>query len=259
MQLGFAMLEAGTVNENNVIATYAKNVLDFVIGTLVAAAWGYWLATGQHALLVTGSAARDFFFYVCFQATAATIVSGAMAERTSVTAYLLISVLLSGGVYSVAVRCAWTDGGLLKALDPSFIDFAGSGVVHLVGGSAAIVGAWVVGPRERRFSAAHQAKFVPHNVPSVLGGTMLLWVGWYVRQPSSDATEPSPDAHHRLLPHLPRAHVAQTALAPPAVSSERGLPHRHRCRVAGVRRGSTRAHPQGYQASSSRPKLPTLQ
>jgi Amt family ammonium transporter len=187
MQLGFAMLEAGTVNEHNVIATYAKNLLDFLIGTVVAAAWGYALATGEHPLgsaFSEGEQHTSFFFYLCFQATAATIVSGAMAERTSVLAYLSLSVLLCGGVYSMAVRLAWSSDGWLQQLDPPLIDFAGSGVVHLVGGVAALVGAAVVGPRARRWEAAHASRFVPHNVPSVLGGVMLLWVGWCRRLPS---------------------------------------------------------------------------
>lgn len=182
MQLGFAMLEAGTVNEHNVIATFAKNILDFLVGTITAATFGYALANGAHPLLSEFQTRRhhiDFFFYLCFQATAATIVSGAMAERTSVAAYLVLSIFVSGGVYASAVRCAWTDDGVLATMNPPFHDFAGSGVVHLVGGMAAAVGAWVVGPRAQRWAPAHASKFVPHDVPSVMGGTMLLWVGWY--------------------------------------------------------------------------------
>ena len=120
------------------------------------------------------------------------------AERTSVLAYLLISVLVSGVIYSLAVRIAWADGGWLTRLDPPFVDFAGSGVVHLVGGSAALVGAAVVGPRHQRWERAHASKFVPHNVPSVMGGVMLLWVGWYgsgIHTVPKPPLGPVPSAH----------------------------------------------------------------
>eukprot|EP00966_Prymnesium_polylepis_P297530 6874144-Prymnesium_polylepis.2 len=176
MQLGFAMLEAGTVQEHNVIATYTKNLLDFIIGTVCALLFGYAIAYDTHAL--SRDVQRDaFFFYLCFQATAATIVSGAMAERTSVQGYLLVSLLVSGVQYALAVRFAWA-GGFLAERQPPFHDFAGSGVVHLLGGAAALAGAVMVGARNRRWSQA-STQFVPHNIPSVICGTILLWVGWY--------------------------------------------------------------------------------
>eukprot|EP00316_Scyphosphaera_apsteinii_P011547 CAMPEP_0119319740 /NCGR_PEP_ID=MMETSP1333-20130426/50209_1 /TAXON_ID=418940 /ORGANISM="Scyphosphaera apsteinii, Strain RCC1455" /LENGTH=697 /DNA_ID=CAMNT_0007326225 /DNA_START=167 /DNA_END=2260 /DNA_ORIENTATION=+ len=187
MQLGFAMLEAGTVREHNVIATYAKNVLDFVLGIFVSSAFGFAIAYGRHpmALKFDDSGHREYVFYVAFQATAATIVSGAMAERTGILAYALVACLTAGVVYSTGVRWTW-GGGWLHEL--GFHDFAGSGVVHLVGGSAAVVGAAVVGPRSGRWDAALAGTFVPHNIPSVMGGTLLLWVGWYSFNAGSTAS-----------------------------------------------------------------------
>ncbi|KAL1495739.1 hypothetical protein AB1Y20_016602 [Prymnesium parvum] len=171
MQLGFAMLEAGSVREQSVLATYMKNLLDLVLG--------YYIAYGVHPLgLGVVDAAfhhRSFFFYNMFQSAATTIVSGAMAERTSISGYSLVALLISGCVYALAVRLTWAGGWLQQG---GYHDFAGSGVVHTLGGAAALVGAAVVGPRRDRWSPGSHTLFAPHSVPSVLSGTLVLWVGW---------------------------------------------------------------------------------
>eukprot|EP00966_Prymnesium_polylepis_P028360 656450-Prymnesium_polylepis.1 len=202
MQLGFAQLEAGTVREHNVIATYAKNMLDFIVGTVAALAIGYFIAYDVHALLPVddgGPKPDAFFSYLCFQGTAATIVSGAMAERTGIVAYIVISAMLSCVQYALAVRMTWA-GGFLSQRQPPFHDFAGAGIVHLLGGVAALAGAAAVGPRNRRWvlSAAH---FSPHNIPSVICGTILLWVGWYGFNTGSTGGSESERGIKPLLSH----------------------------------------------------------
>ena len=195
MQVGFAMLESGSVRETNVIVMHAKNVLDLAVGTMVAALWGYYVAYGigpssfqgmsDEMLLENAKNHRDFwgaswhgfFFHCLYQANSATIVSGAMAERTGLRAYALLCILNCGCLYSLCVRFAWTEHGFLAA--HGFIDFAGSGVVHMLGGVVALVGSIVVGPRTNRWDAAYENDFVPSNVPKVLEGALFLWVGWY--------------------------------------------------------------------------------
>ena len=181
------MVESGAVREQNAIATYAKNVLDLTTGSLIAVLWGYQLAYDSGCPLRGGLDSADkisFFLYLTFQATAATIVSGAMAERTSLMGYLTISCWISGLVFPLATVWTW-GGGFLSTLDPPYHDFAGSGVVHVIGGATALVGAWAVGPRMNRWDPVFAADFVPHNVPSILAGMLFLWVGWYGFNPGS--------------------------------------------------------------------------
>lgn len=190
MQLGFAMLEAGIVREQNVVSTYAKNILDVTVGMLVSGMGGFSLAY-PHAptLLAVGGGDTSgvliaIFTHISFQITACTIVSGAMAERTRIEAYLLLSAVVSGLIYPLAVRMTW-GGGWLSTLDTPYIDYAGSGNVHIVGGTVALVGCVWVGSRQGRWDPMMQAQFVPHNVPSVINGTLMLWLGWYGFNPGS--------------------------------------------------------------------------
>lgn len=182
MQLGFAMLEAGSVRSHNAIATYAKNILDFVHGSVVAVILSYWIAYGIHPFDEgrndNGVMQRNFFHYLTFQATTATIVSGAMAERVRLSAYLAICTLISGFIFPFAVWCTWSDGWLVQ-LDPPFHDFAGSGVVHMVGGLSGLLGCVAIGARNGRWNVDTAGDFRPHNVMSVLSGVLILWVGWY--------------------------------------------------------------------------------
>ena len=100
-----------------------------------------------------------------------------MAERTGVWGYLIFSTMLSGVIFPLAVAWTW-GGGWLAQLEPGFSDFAGSGVVHMLGGVAALIGVMAVGPRSGRWEKSLADEFVPHNVPSSLGGLLILWMGW---------------------------------------------------------------------------------
>ena len=184
MQLGFAQLESGMCRPKNVIATYMKNIIDFVLGTFCTLLIGYSIAYPQTPLMEPIEAWK-FFFHLVFQATASTIVSGAMAERTDIRAYCLLTTVISGFIFSLSVRWTW-GGGWIAQLEPTFHDFAGSGVVHLLGGSAALAGATVIGPRIGRWETP--SEFAPHSVPQVLSGVLLLWVGWYGFNPGSTGT-----------------------------------------------------------------------
>jgi Amt family ammonium transporter len=191
MQLGFAQLEAGMCRPKNVVATYLKNITDFVLGTLCTLVFGFAIAYDQKPLYDTIDAWK-FFFHLVFQATASTIVSGAMAERMEILGYIVITMVLSGFIYAVSVRLTW-GGGLLTQMDPPFHDFAGSGVVHLLGGAAALAGTTMLGARKGRWQFPDH--FRCHSVPQVLSGVLLLWVGWYGFNPgSTGAMSTSTDA-----------------------------------------------------------------
>ena len=218
MQLGFAMLEAGTVRANNVVTTYSKNILDFVVGTLVALCFGYRISYDVDPLAIKldgserGDALPDrFLFHLAFQATAATILSGAMAERVRIGAYALLAALMAI-VYCVNVRLTW-GGGWLDQI--GFHDFAGTGIVHLSGGAASLAGCCVIGARMGRWDAAFRADFVPHNVPAVLGGTLLLFVGWFGFNPGSSLGMSS--TQHRLDASAAAMTTAVSASAAAAV------------------------------------------
>lgn len=184
MQIGFALLEAGYVRESNLVATYAKNILDFILGVVPAALWGFNLAYPEEDPIVdlTSSGGHgvklSYFSHVVFQSTAVTIVSGAMAERTRVLGYLLFAFYMSALVYPLCVRFTW-GGGFLATLDVPFHDFAGSGVVHLLGGCAALVGCCVVGSREGRWNPNKAANFLARDLSSIILGMLVLWFCWY--------------------------------------------------------------------------------
>jgi Amt family ammonium transporter len=134
----------------------------------------------------------SWIFQFAFAATAATIVSGAMAERTKFSAYLIYTACITGFVYPVVSHWAWDGNGWLTAFtdDPigtnGYIDFAGSGVVHAVGGTAALVGAILVGPRKGKFGPGKQVNAIPgHNISIAVLGMFILWFGWYGFNPGS--------------------------------------------------------------------------
>jgi len=196
MQLGFAMVETGFTRAKNAVNIIMKNLMDFSMGAI-----GYW-AVGF--ALMFGATTTGFFgtegfflsnwdmqdhwtlafwiFQTVFCATAATIVSGAMAERTNLKAYLLFSLVMTTIIYPIAGSWYWGSlfhgEGWIEAF--GFIDFAGSTVVHSVGGWAALAGAIVVGPRIGKFAKDGSARAIPgHNIPLATIGVFILWFGWY--------------------------------------------------------------------------------
>ncbi|MEZ5216130.1 MAG: ammonium transporter [Ilumatobacteraceae bacterium] len=135
------------------------------------------------------SEATTFFFQAVFAATAVTIASGAMAERTKFTSYLVFSVTMCAFIYPVVVHWTW-GGGLIAQMnigDAVYSDFAGSGVVHMAGGVAALMGALFLGPRIGKYDANGKPRAIPgHNIPFAILGVFILWVGWFGFNPGSE-------------------------------------------------------------------------
>ena len=198
MQAGFAFVESGFTRAKNAAHIMMKNMLDMSIGALSFWLIGFGIMFGatngifgmDHFLLSPDNATGDgqweytfWMFQVVFAATAATIVSGAMAERTRFAAYLVYSVVITALIYPVFGHWAW--GNLLLdqpswLADMGFIDFAGSTVVHSVGGWAALAGAIVVGPRLGKFGPDGKARPIPgHNMSMAALGVFILFLGWF--------------------------------------------------------------------------------
>ncbi|MDJ0720468.1 MAG: ammonium transporter [Desulfobacterales bacterium] len=206
MQAGFAMVEAGFTRAKNAVNILMKNLMDFSMGSLIYWAIGFGLMFGASATGWFGTSSfflADFspdgdpwvlafwMFQVVFAATAATIVSGAMAERTKFTGYLLYSIFVCGLIYPIFGSWAWGSlykgSGWLEAL--GFIDFAGSTVVHSVGGWAALAGAIVLGPRLGKYRSDGSMRPIPgHNMPLAALGVFILWLGWFGFNPGSTTT-----------------------------------------------------------------------
>ncbi len=190
MQAGFAMVEMGLTRAKNAGNIIMKNLMDFSAGAIFYWAIGWALMYGSDIgglfgfsdFFVKGDSIlyRDWMFQVVFAATAATIVSGAMAERTKFSAYLLYSVVISAVIYPISGHWIW-GGGWLSNL--GFHDFAGSTVVHSVGGWAALMGALALGPRIGKYVTSGKkitSKAIPgHNLPLASLGVFILWFGWY--------------------------------------------------------------------------------
>ena len=205
MQAGFAMIEAGFSRAKNVINILKKNLMDVSLGSLAFWAVGFGLMFGtsygwfgRDGFFLSGYEARtDTYSFLLFQtvfcATAATIVSGAMAERTRFASYLIYSVCITAFIYPVFGAWSWgslfagngwlegaTSGPLYILGLPPFIDFAGSTVVHSVGGWAALAGAMMLGPRVGKFgSDGHPRPILGHSMPLVILGGFVLWMGWF--------------------------------------------------------------------------------
>lgn len=183
MQVGFCALEAGFVRARNAINVAAKNLIDFCVAGAVFWAFGFQLMFGEAPELSSqgiGWAAAFFLFQLMFCGTATTIVSGAVAERIRYLGYVVVSAVLAGLMYPIAGGWAWAgaDGGpqgWLEAL--GFVDFAGSTVVHSIGGWVALAAVLVIGPRIGRFQGGGVAP-QPHSLPLAAIGAMLLWFGW---------------------------------------------------------------------------------
>ncbi|MDJ0785023.1 MAG: ammonium transporter [Desulfosarcinaceae bacterium] len=206
MQAGFALVESGFTRAKNSINILMKNLMDFSMGTLGYWAIGFGLMFGVTTTGWFGTSGfflSDFtpdgdpwvlafwMFQVVFAATAATIVSGAMAERTKFVGYLLYSVIVSALIYPIFGSWAWgslfNGSGWLEGL--GFIDFAGSTVVHSVGGWAALAGAIVLGPRLGKYTKDGRVKpIMGHSIPLAALGVFILWLGWFGFNPGSTTT-----------------------------------------------------------------------
>lgn len=208
MQTGFAMLTAGSVRTKNTKNVLLKNVLDACVGLVAYYLFGYAFAYGPESNDFLGHsnwALSDdtqefhiFFFQWTFAATAATIVSGSVAERTSFYAYLGYAFFLSGFVYPVVSHWVWGGGWLSDIFTVGAKDFAGDAVVHMVGGFAGLAGAAIVGPRIGRFDADGRVVAMPgHSATLCTLGTFILWFGWYGFNPGSTLgiSNLSPDAN----------------------------------------------------------------
>ena len=196
MQAGFAFLGAGLIRSKNVTNYMTKSFMDFAIASLSFWAFGFAIMMGSSAAGILGTsnfflvdAGDDWSVYVSwmfqmvFAGTAATIVAGAVAERTKTQAYLAYSFMIGAIIYPLYGHWVW-GGGWLGSLDaiglPAAADYAGSGVVHAVGGFIALAGAAVVGPRIGKFNSDGTANQLPiHSVPFVIVGTFILFFGWF--------------------------------------------------------------------------------
>lgn len=200
MQAGFALVETGFTRAKNVANIMMKNMMDFGLGTIVFWAVGFGLMYGSDvfgilgfsnfflsdAILPDGSmdswAYADWFFQAMFAATAATIVSGAMAERTKFTGYLIYTVFITALIYPIVGHWVW-GGGWLS--DLGFYDFAGSTVVHGVGAWAGLIGTYILAPRIGRFVNGKVHQIQGHSVALGTLGVFILWLGWFGFNPGS--------------------------------------------------------------------------
>ena len=194
MQAGFAMVEAGFTRAKNSGNILMKNLMDFCIGTVMFILIGFSLLLGEDMAGLIGKPGFDIFtayaefdfsnfvFNLVFCATTATIVSGAMAERTKFLSYCIYSGVISALIYPIEAHWIWGGGWLAQM---GFHDFAGSCAIHMVGGISALIGAAILGPRIGKFSKDHQGKitkvnaFPGHNLPLGCLGCFILWFGWY--------------------------------------------------------------------------------
>jgi len=236
MHAGFSLLESGSVRQKNTQNILAKNLLVVTVGFLCWYFLGWPLAygvdgevekpnkfAGHKQILMDGflddkTTFRNWFFQGAFCATACTIVSGAMAERTRLTGFGIYSVIMTSWIYPVIVYWGWSGKGMFTYTGddgestsiiggPGYMDFAGSGLVHLVGGVGALCGALFVGPRKDRW--LNEDDFVAHNIPFVVLGTFCLWFGWYGFNPGSTLS-----MHDEGTAHTAGIVAVNTTLAP---------------------------------------------
>ncbi|MDD3240869.1 MAG: ammonium transporter, partial [Lachnospira sp.] len=189
MQAGFAMVETGFTRAKNAGNIIMKNLMDFCIGTVMFIFIGFGLFLGEDMVGLIGKPGFDIFtayadfdfssfvFNLVFCATAATIVSGAMAERTKFLSYCIYSGVISALIYPVEAHWIW-GGGFLAQM--GFHDFAGSTAIHMVGGISALIGAKILGARIGKFTKDGKVNAFPgHNIPIGALGVFILWFGWY--------------------------------------------------------------------------------
>ena len=214
MHAGFAMLETGCCRAKNASNVLMKNLVNVCVGTLgwwsLGWAFAYGAQNGNGFIGTTGFFGWDFysqdattgvitpvtcngegcqstmlswFFQWAFCTAGATIVSGAVAERVKSPTYAAYAFFMTSFIYPVVVAWTWGGGWIASVLDVGYMDFAGSGVVHLTGGVSGLAGTIVLGPRKGRF--VNPEEFEPHNLPLVVLGTFALWFGWYGFNPGS--------------------------------------------------------------------------
>lgn len=194
MQAGFALVEAGFTRSKNTGNIIMKNLMDFCIGTCVFIIIGFGLFLGEDIVGLIGKPGLDIFtdyanfdwsnfvFNLVFCATAATIVSGAMAERTKFLSYCIYLAVISALIYPVEAHWIWGGGWLVQW---GFHDFAGSCAIHMVGGISALIGAKILGPRIGKYDYDSEGKVtkvhaIPgHNITAGALGVFILWLGWY--------------------------------------------------------------------------------
>jgi ammonium transporter, Amt family len=205
MQAGFALVESGLTRAKSVANIMMKNLMDFCVGVLAFAAIGFAIAFGtgndffgtsgwflspsefeeNYLADLTLSLPTFFIFQVAFAATAATIVSGAMAERTKFKSYFIYSFFITALVYPVIVHWTW-GGGWLAEFGEGFLDFAGSSIVHMTGGVAALMGTLFLGPRIGKYGPDGKPRAIPgHSIPFAIIGVFILLIGWFGFNPGS--------------------------------------------------------------------------
>ncbi|MGF1537525.1 MAG: ammonium transporter [Elainellaceae cyanobacterium] len=205
MNAGFGMLETGFCRQKNAVNILSKNLIVFALATLAFWAIGFSIMFGGSSPLIGGGGwfltgepgtygldpfpaglpvSVSFFFQAAFAATAATIVSGAVAERIHFIAFIIFSLLLTGISYPITGHWVWSGAGWLGAA--GFSDFAGSTVVHSVGGWAALVGAVFLGPRIGKYQEGQPAALPGHNLSLAMLGCLILWIGWFGFNPGSE-------------------------------------------------------------------------
>lgn len=230
MQAGFALVETGFTRAKNACNIMMKNLMDFTVGSLVywAVGFGIMFGAGNAFLGTSGFFLKDtgatfasldwstvpiackYFFQMVFAATAATIVSGAMAERTKFAAYLAYSFVISAVIYPIVGHWIW-GGGWLANL--GFWDFAGSTVVHSTGAWMALVGAMILGPRIGKYNQDGSSNAITgHNIPLAALGVFLLWFGWYGFNPGSTMAAITDIAHIATTTTLAAAAGSITAM-----------------------------------------------
>lgn len=207
MQPGFALVEAGFTRTKSTANILMKNFVDFTLGSILFFAIGFGLMFGTGAFTGMPNFFKvDFLemdlpiegflvFQTVFCATAATIVSGAMAERTKFHMYLIYTICISVLIYPISGHWTWGGGWLMNGEEGSFMtnlfgttfhDFAGSTIVHSVGGWIALIGAWIVGPRMGKYGKDGKSKAIPgHNLTIGALGVFILWFGWFGFNPGS--------------------------------------------------------------------------
>jgi Amt family ammonium transporter len=234
MHTGFSLVESGSVRYINVQNILTKNLIVVCFGFLAwyAVGWSFACAPVDEPNKFIGGTEffndgffdkktkfRNFFFQGIFCATGATIVSGAMAERTQLKGFGIFVAFMTTLIYPVVVYWGWSGSGLLSyteddegksVVGAAYMDFAGSGIVHMVGGIGALCGAAVVGPRKGRFDpAVDEEKFTPHNIPFTVLGTFCLWFGWYGFNSGSTLS-----MHDEATAHTAGIVAVNTTLAP---------------------------------------------